>query len=88
MVDSRGNIYGHLVAGDLGNSIGYIIPATQTFDSMKKHIGNDLSTLRPPLNALDIPGFPKIKPTKEQIRDALSAIPSRRESAASPHSKK
>ncbi|PMD52973.1 uncharacterized protein K444DRAFT_195242 [Hyaloscypha bicolor E] len=36
VVDSGGNIYGHLVAGDLENRIGYIIPATQTFESMKQ----------------------------------------------------
>jgi hypothetical protein len=73
VVDSRGNIYGHLVVGDLENKIGYIIPATQTFDNMKQQIGNDLSTIRPPLTNLDAPISPK---SREQAGNDLATTQS------------
>ena len=47
VVDSSGTIYGHLVAGDLGNGIGYAIPAFQSFENMKLQTGYDLSLLQP-----------------------------------------
>ena len=77
VVDSGGNIYGHLVAGDLENRIGYIIPATQTFESMKQQIGDGLSTIRPSLTALDAlippkssePSETRLSTTQPQLND-------------------
>jgi len=64
VVDSRGNMFGHLVAGDLKNNVGYIIPATQTFEDMKRRLGDDLSTVQPQLNMSAAPLAPQASPSE------------------------
>jgi len=48
VIDSKGNILGHLVAVDVENGVGYIIPAAQTFEDMKRRVGDGLSLSPPP----------------------------------------
>jgi hypothetical protein len=49
ILDATGNIYGHVVAGELENGIAYIIPAVETLADMKSRLGDQLSFSRPQL---------------------------------------
>ncbi len=57
-------MFSHLVAGDLKNNVGYIIPATQTFEDMKRKLGDDISTFETQLNMSAAPSAPEASPSE------------------------
>jgi hypothetical protein len=40
---ANGDLYGHIIAGSLGTGTAYIIPATQVFEDLGRHLGGAVS---------------------------------------------
>ena len=73
VVDSSGKIYGHIVAGDLQNGLGYIIPAFETVADMKRQDGDDRDFTPPKREVSEIPTDSVTRQEDDlEIRDSVN----------------